>query len=171
MATCPTCNGDLEGSEAVCPGCGTPQKQYKVVTFLYCDVAGSTALGGSLGPFLTSELMDEYGQTVRQVLGERGANVSKRHGDGFMAAFGVRELHEDDAFRAVQAATALRAAIGEISSRLQAERGVGLEVRIGVNTGEVLVVRDADTLEEQLVGTPADLTKRFEEAAWVGRSS
>jgi class 3 adenylate cyclase/tetratricopeptide (TPR) repeat protein len=168
MATCPTCNRDLEGSEAVCPGCGTPQKQYKVVTFLYCDVAGSTALGGSLGPFLTSELMDEYGQTVREVLGERGANVSKRHGDGFMAAFGVRELHEDDAFRAVQAATALRAAIGEISSRLQAERGVGLEVRIGVNTGEVLVVRDADTLEEQLVGTPADLTKRFEEAAGVG---
>jgi class 3 adenylate cyclase len=49
-------------------------------------------------------LLDRYGQAVRRALGDRGASVGKRHGDGFMAAFGVPELHEDDALRAVRAA-------------------------------------------------------------------
>jgi predicted ATPase/class 3 adenylate cyclase len=143
-------------------------KEYKLVTTVYCDVVGSTALGSRLGPLVTSQVMDEYGDTVRKVLGERGATISKRHGDGFMATFGVPELHEDDALRAVQAASALRAAVGGISSRLRGEHGVDLEVRLGINTGDVLVVHDADTHEEELVGSAVNLTKRFEEAAGPG---
>ena len=176
MATCPTCNRAIGSSDGVCPFCGAelpgtgaPDREYKVVTTVYCDVVGSTALGSRLGAVVTSRLMDEYGETVRRVLGERGgATVSKRHGDGFMATFGVPELHEDDALRAVQAASALRAAVGEISSRLQGEHGIGLEVRVGINTGDVLVVHDASTHEEELVGSAVNLTKRFEEAAGPG---
>ena len=174
MAACPTCKRTIRSSDQVCPHCGAelseaaPAKEYKLVTTVYCDVVGSTALGSRLGPLVTSQVMDEYGETVRQVLGERGATVSKRHGDGFMATFGVPELHEDDALRAVQAASALRVAVGDMSARLRGEHDVGLEVRLGINTGDVLVVHDADTAEEQLVGNAVNLTKRFEEAAGPG---
>jgi class 3 adenylate cyclase/tetratricopeptide (TPR) repeat protein len=171
MRTCPTCLSDLEAADDICSHCGAAvprQQEYKVVTTVYCDVVGSTALEGRLGALVTSRVMDEYGSTVRTVLGDRGARVSKRHGDGFMATFGVPEVREDDAFRAVEAAVALRAGIGQISSRLRAEHGVDLQVRVGINTGNVLVDHDARTLEEQLVGTAVNLTKRFEEAADAG---
>jgi predicted ATPase/class 3 adenylate cyclase len=175
MGACPTCRGTIDSSDDICPHCGaelsevaTPAREYKLVTTAYCDVVGSTALGARLGPLVTSQVLDEYGDTVRKVLGERGATVSKRHGDGFLATFGVPELHVDDALRAVRAASALRAAVAGISARLRGEHGVGLEVRIGINTGDVLVVHDADTYEEQLVGSAVHLTKRFEEAARPG---
>ena len=175
MAACPTCRGTVGSSDRNCPHCGaelpesaTPASEYKLVTTVYCDVVESTALGSRLGPVVTSQVMDKYGKTVRRVLGERGATVSKRHGDGFMATFGVPELHEDDAFRAVQAASALLAAVGDISAELKGEHGVDLKVRLGINTGDVLVVHDASTHEEELVGSAVNLTKRFEEAAGPG---
>ena len=68
----------------------------------------------------------------------------------------------------MHSASALRAAVGKISSRLRGEHGVGLEVRVGLNTGDVLVIHDASTHEEQLVGNAVNLTKRFEEAAGPG---
>src|SRR4029453_11711640 len=174
MAACPTFKRLCRGSDQVCPHWraelseAAPAREYKLVTTVYCDVVGSTALGSRLGPLVTSQVMDEYGETVREVLGERGATVSKRHGDGFMATFGVPELHEDDALRAVQSASALRAAVADMSTRLRGEYDVGLEVRVGLNTGDVLVVHDARTHEEQLVGNAVNLTKRFEEAAGPG---
>src|SRR4029450_5142266 len=118
MAACPTCKRTIRSSDQVCPHCGAelsgaapPSREYKLLTTVYCGVVGSPALGSRLGPLVTSQVMDEYGETVRRVLGERGATVSKRHGDGFMATFGVPELHEDGALRAVQSASALRAAV------------------------------------------------------------
>jgi class 3 adenylate cyclase/tetratricopeptide (TPR) repeat protein len=170
MRTCPNCRGVVEATDDVCPHCRSPsrKREYKVVTTVYCDVVRSTALEERLGELATSQVMEDYSTTVRRLLGERGASVSKRHGDGFLAAFGVPELHVDDAFRAVQAAGALRAAVGEISSRLQADYGVDLAVRVGINTGNVLVDHDTSTLEEQLVGSAVNLTKRFEEAAGAG---
>jgi class 3 adenylate cyclase/tetratricopeptide (TPR) repeat protein len=175
MATCPSCDRVFEAADDPCPDCGVELsdadplgQEYKVVTTIYCDVVGSTALGRHLGPVVTSRFMDEYGRTVHRVLGGQGARVSKRHGDGFMAIFGVPELREDDALRAVRAASALRTAVDEISERLRGDHGVGVQVRIGVNTGNVLVVHDAKTLEEQLVGDAVNVTKRFEEAAGAG---
>jgi hypothetical protein len=84
-----------------------------------------------------------------------------------MAAFGVSELHEDDALRAVRAAGELRAALDELAEEVRSRRGLEFHVRLGINTGNVLV-RDAGTLEEELTGTPVNLAKRFEEAAGAG---
>jgi class 3 adenylate cyclase/tetratricopeptide (TPR) repeat protein len=171
MKTCPSCREDFEASDDICPRCGPagPRKQeYKVVTTVYCDVVGSVEIEGRLGPYVTSRIMDDYSAALRKAFGDRGASISKRHGDGFMATFGVPELREDDAYRAVQAASELRSAIEEISARLKIDHGVDLKVRLGVNTGNVLVDHDATTLEEQLVGSAVNLTKRFEEAAGPG---
>ncbi len=134
---------------------------------LFCDVVDSTVLGRQLEELVTKRVLARYGEAVRRILGGSGARVSNRYGDGFMAAFGVLELHEDEALRAVRAACELRAAIREQSEELRRERGVGLEIRIGINTGRLLV-NDAGTMEEDLTGDAVNLAKRFEDAAGAG---
>jgi class 3 adenylate cyclase/tetratricopeptide (TPR) repeat protein len=173
MAICPNCgNGPVDRAN-FCPVCGhpvgarLPSQEFRIVTVVFCDVARSTDMERQLGPQPMQQLMDRYGRAVRHALGERGASVGKRHGDGFMAAFGVSELHEDDALRAVKAASELRGAIDELAKEVSRQRSLEFHIRIGVNTGNVLV-RDAGTLEEELTGTPVNLAKRFEEAAGAG---
>ena len=173
MAACPTCDEVLDQPGAPCPRCepsahvGESSGEFKIVTVLFCDVVDSTALGRRLEPLVTKRVLAGYGETVRGVLGGHGASVGKRHGDGFMAAFGVLEVHEDDALRAVRAASELLAAVGRLSAELRRERDVDLQIRIGVNTGNVLV-NDAGTMEEDLTGDAVNLAKRFEEAAGSG---
>ena len=170
MATCPTCGSGVSPPVNFCPNCGTalrirsPEEEFKLVTVVFCDVVGSTGLGRQLGVLLTQRIMDRYGETVRRVLGGAGGSVGKRHGDGFMAAFGIPELHEDDALRAVRAADELRAALGELAEEVRRDHGPDLRIRIGINTGNVLV-HDAGTVEEEVAGDAVNLAKRFEEAA------
>jgi class 3 adenylate cyclase/tetratricopeptide (TPR) repeat protein len=173
MATCPTCGNDVTQPGDVCPRCGASlgaadsSGEFRILTAVFCDVVDSTALGRRLEPLVTKRTLDRYGETVRRVLGGSGAKVGKRHGDGFMAAFGVPELHEDDALRAVRAAAELRAAIQELSEELRRDRGVDFQIRLGINTGNVLV-NIAATMEEELTGDAVNLAKRFEEAAGPG---
>jgi class 3 adenylate cyclase len=173
MATCPNCGNGLTEQANFCPHCGTPlssrpaTEEFRIVTVVFCDVVGSTDLERRLEPQPMQRVMASYGEAVRRELGGRGASVGKRHGDGFMAAFGVPELHEDDALRAVRAANELRAAIAQLHADLQHERGVALDVRLGINTGNVLV-RGAGSLEEELTGAAVHLAKRLEEAAGTG---
>jgi class 3 adenylate cyclase/tetratricopeptide (TPR) repeat protein len=173
MATCPNCGNGLDERANFCPACGKPlgtrvsTQEFRIVTVVFCDVVKSTELERELDPQPMQRLMDRYGQAVRKALGERGASVGKRHGDGFMAAFGVPDLHEDDALRAVRAAAELRGALDELAAEVRRQRGVEFHVRLGINTGNVLV-RDAGTLEEELTGTAVNLAKRFEEAAEPG---
>jgi class 3 adenylate cyclase/tetratricopeptide (TPR) repeat protein len=173
MATCPNCGNGLVARAKFCPECGKPvgarlpTQEFRIVTVVFCDVVKSTDLERTLDPQPMQRLMDRYGQAVRQTLGDRGASVGKRHGDGFMAAFGVAELHEDDALRAVRAAAELRAALDVLADEVRRQRGLEFHVRLGINTGNVLV-RDAGSLEEELTGTPVNLAKRFEEVAGPG---
>ena len=173
MATCPNCGNGLVERAKFCPECGravgarTSTQEFRIVTVVFCDVVKSTDLERELEPLPMQRLLDRYGQAVRKALGDRGASVGKRHGDGFMAAFGVPELHEDDALRAVRAAGELRAALDELAKEVREQRGLEFHVRLGINTGNVLV-RDAGTLEEELTGTPVNLAKRFEELAGAG---
>jgi class 3 adenylate cyclase len=142
-------------------------QEFRIVTVIFCDVVKSTELERELDPLPMQRLLDRYGTAVRRALGDGGASVGKRHGDGFMAAFGVPELHEDDALRAVRAAGELRTALDELAKEVREQRGLEFHVRLGINTGNVLV-RDAGTLEEELTGTPVNLAKRFEELAGAG---
>src|SRR5215204_7452327 len=173
MTTCPNCGNGLVDQPRFCPECGprltarATAQECRIVTVVFCDVVKSTELERELEPLPTQRLLDRYGQAVRRALGDRGASVGKRHGDGFMAAFGVPELHEDDALRAVRAAGELRTILDELAKEVREQRGLEFHVRLGINTGNVLV-RDAGTLEEELTGTAVNLAKRFEEAAGAG---
>jgi predicted ATPase/class 3 adenylate cyclase len=170
---CPFCDAALDESDRFCQACGSSVRrdgqtqQLRVVTIVFCDVVDATRLERQLGPGAARRLLDRYGQVVTQVLSGHGSSVTRRRGDGFMAVFGLLLVHHDDAFRAVRAADELRAAVDELAGEVRQQANLVLRVRIGVNTGSVLV-RDAGTLEEELTGTAVNLAKRFEEAAGAG---
>jgi MalT-like TPR region/Adenylate and Guanylate cyclase catalytic domain/zinc-ribbon domain len=161
MATCPNCGNGLVDRAKFCPECGRAvaarpsTQEFRIITVVFCDVVKSTELERELDPQPMQRLLDRYGIAVRAALGG-GASVGKRHGDGFMAAFGVAELYEDDALRAVRAADELRAALGELAEEVRSQRGLEFHVRLDINTGNVLV-RDAGTLDEELTGTSVNL--------------
>jgi class 3 adenylate cyclase/tetratricopeptide (TPR) repeat protein len=127
------------------------REQRKVVTVLFCDVTGSTALGESLDPEALRTTMARYFDVARVAIERHGGTVEKFIGDAVMAVFGVPTIREDDALRAVRAAQELR-------------DGVEIDVRIGVNTGEV-VTGGGDTL---VTGDAVNVAARLEQAAAPG---
>src|SRR4029450_10044089 len=101
MATCPNCGNGLVERARFCPeggragGARTSPPGFRIVTVVFCDVVKSTDLERELDPQPMQRLLDRYGQAVRKALGDRGARVGKRHGDGFMGAFGGAGCPED----------------------------------------------------------------------------
>lgn len=131
-----------------------PADVRKTVTIVFCDMVGSTALGERSDPEVLRELMRRYHATLRTILERHGASVEKFVGDAAMAVFGIPRVHEDDPLRAVRAAVEMREAV----------RPLGLEVRVGVNTGEVL----AGGGETLVTGDAVNLAARLEQAAGTG---
>jgi class 3 adenylate cyclase/tetratricopeptide (TPR) repeat protein len=131
------------------------REQRKVVTVLFCDLVGSTALGESTDPEALRARMRRYFEDLRAILERHGGTVEKFVGDAVMAVFGIPVSHEDDALRAVRAAAEMRVAIAEHR----------LEARIGVNTGEVVVGGEGETL---ITGDAVNVAARLEQAASAG---
>jgi len=127
----------------------------KTVTVLFCDLADSTQLGERLDPEALRTVMSRWYDAMRAPIERAGGTVEKFVGDAVMAVFGVPAVHEDDAFRAVRAAAEMR----------DAATGLGLDVRIGVNTGEVVTGDARTTL---VTGDAVNTAKRLEEAASPG---
>ena len=136
------------------PPAPEPKRQVrKVVTVLFCDVAGSTERAGRLDPEALRSVMGEYFTAMRRVIERHGGTVEKFIGDAVMAVFGVPDLHEDDALRAVRAAVEMR---GELE-RLE------IPARIGINTGEVVTGGEA-----LVTGDAINVAARLEQAAGEG---
>jgi class 3 adenylate cyclase/tetratricopeptide (TPR) repeat protein len=136
----------------------------RTVTIVFADVSGWTALGERLDPESLERVMQDYFTAARTVLERHGGTVEKFIGDAVMAVFGIPELHEDDAVRAVRAALEIRNALAELNDELDRSWGIRLGIRIGVNTGEV-VARDPSAGESFAVGQPVNVAQRLEEAA------
>ena len=78
---------------------------------MFCDVVGSTAMGETLDPESVRRVMERYFEAMRTAIEHHGGIVEKYIGDAVMAVFGVPHVHEDDAVRAVRAASEMRAAL------------------------------------------------------------
>jgi class 3 adenylate cyclase/tetratricopeptide (TPR) repeat protein len=130
------------------------REQRKTVTVLFCDLAGSTALGESVDPERLRTLLAAYFERMKGIVERHGGSVEKFIGDAVMAVFGVPAAHEDDALRAVRAAIEMRDALPEL----------GLEGRIGVMTGEVVTGTD----ERLATGDAVNVAARLEQAASPG---
>jgi class 3 adenylate cyclase/DNA-binding SARP family transcriptional activator/tetratricopeptide (TPR) repeat protein len=138
-----------------------PGEVRKTVTVVFCDLADSTELGERLDPESLRALMARWYNTMRVPLEGHGGTVEKFIGDAVMAVFGVPQVHEDDALRAVLAAVEMRRAL----AALNAEVGSDLRIRIGVNSGEVVAGEGSATL---VTGDAVNTAKRLEEAAAPG---
>jgi class 3 adenylate cyclase len=158
MPRCSNCGYDGQDAFSFCPRCGAPAadaaEQRKRVTVLFCDVIASTALGERIDPETLRRVLSRYFETSKQVVEHHGGTVEKFVGDAVMAVFGVPVLHEDDAWRATQAAAALREATASLNEELAREYGTRLALRIGVNTGEVVT----GTNERLATGNAVNLT-------------
>ena len=139
----------------------------KTVTLVFCDVADSTPLGERLDPESLRGVWSSYHETAREVLERHGGTIEKFVGDAVMAAFGIPVVHEDDALRAVRAAVELREALAALNDRLDAAYGVRIEVRTGVNTGEV-IAGDPEQGQAFATGDAVNVAQRLEAAAAGG---
>jgi len=162
MVTCPSCGQENPAGSRFCNACGAAlageepaAREYrKVVTVLFCDVVGSTALGEGVDPEALRALLGRYFDQMKAIVERHGGTIEKFIGDAVMAVFGVPQLHEDDALRAVRAAVEMRNALPEL----------GVEARIGLNTGEVVV----GTAERLATGDAVNVAARLEQAAASG---
>ncbi|MBA3629660.1 MAG: AAA family ATPase [Actinobacteria bacterium] len=118
---------------------GWPGKQArKVVTLVFSDMAGSTALGEGRDPESIRGVLTTYFDEMRRVLEDHGGTIEKFIGDAVVAVFGIPQVHEDDALRAVRAAAEMQKAVAQLGEQSMTDWGVALEFRTGVNTGEVV---------------------------------
>jgi class 3 adenylate cyclase len=139
----------------------------RTVTILFADLVDSTELAARLDAEVLRRVLDNYFELVRRAVERHGGVLEKFIGDAAMAVFGIPTVHEDDSVRAVRAACELRDALAEPSAELTGPHGLPLQVRVGLNTGEVFV-RAGESGESFATGNAVNIAKRLEEAALPG---
>src|ERR1700730_8905769 len=168
MGACAQCGAESPAGFRFCGACGSPlasedaipRPTRTVVTALFCDIAGSTALGEELDPEVLRGVINRYFVEIRAIIERHGGTVEKFIGDAVMAVFGIPQVHEDDALRAVRAAAEIR----ERLPARDAEVDVALRFRTGINTGPVLM-GDGENLA---IGDAVNVAARLEQAAAPG---
>jgi adenylate cyclase len=145
-------------------------EQRRPVTVVFADIVGFTSLSERLDPEEVRDVTAAcFGRLVEEIV-RRGGTVDKFIGDAVMALFGTPIAHEDDAGRAVDAALAMQAALGEINGDLERDHGLRLELRIGVNTGEVVAgVREVGGFQDgTVIGDTVNTASRLQTSAAPG---
>jgi class 3 adenylate cyclase len=172
MTTCPSCGAEAPGGAQFCPSCGAalaavaaPEEMLKLVTILFADVVGSTARAEQMHPEDTRALMSGYFSAMADEIRAEGGSVEKFVGDAIMAVFGVPAAHEDDPLRAVRAGRRMLERLRSWNEEREPEHR--LEVRVGVNTGEVVAsgVSGSDLL---VTGDAVNVAARLEQTAEPG---
>jgi class 3 adenylate cyclase len=166
MAACTQCGSDLPTDARFCPVCAAaveaaaPGEERKLVTVLFADLVGSTALADALDPECTRAMLDRFYQAMAAEIERAGGTVEKFIGDAVVAAFGAPAAQEDHAERALHAALAMRRTLSELF-------GTRLALRIGVNTGEVVVGKPREG-GSFVTGDAVNVGARLEQAADPG---
>ncbi len=143
----------------------------KQVTVLFADVKGSVALSETLDPEVWHQVMDRFFAIVTAGIHDFEGTINQYTGDGIMALFGAPIAHEDHARRACLAALRIQRELHALADELQQEYGVEFLVRIGMNSGEVVVGRIGDDLRMDYTaqGHTVGLAARMESMARPGR--
>ena len=143
----------------------------RAVTVILADVVKSTDLLEQLGTEAWVEMMNHVFQLLEAEIYRLGGTVDQFRGDGLVALFGAASAHEDDPERAVLASLAMQDAIKTYATELAQDKNITLQIRVGVNTGEVIVASIGDQRqyqEDTAMGEAVALAARMETAAQPG---
>jgi class 3 adenylate cyclase/tetratricopeptide (TPR) repeat protein len=175
MPVCANCGQENPEGARFCLACATPllggsgagSEERKVVTVLFCDLVGFTAVSDLADPEDIRARLRPYHARVRQEIERFGGTLEKFIGDAVMAVFGAPVSYEDDAERAVRAGLRLLDAIEELN---RSRPGLDLAVRIGINTGEAVVSLAGSHIEGEslAVGDVVNTAARLQSIAPVG---
>lgn len=163
MPECAACDTALPPGARFCPACAEPveapppNEERKLATALFADLVGSTELADTQDPERTRVLLERFYEAMAAEVETAGGTVEKFAGDAVMAAFGAPAAYEDHAERALHAALSMR-------RRLEELFGKQLAIRIGVNTGEVVVGRAREG-SSYITGDAVNVAARLEQAA------
>jgi class 3 adenylate cyclase/tetratricopeptide (TPR) repeat protein len=176
--TCGSCGHDAPEAARFCASCGASlgpalagRKERKLATALFADVAGSTALAEREDPEVVEAILGRAFERAEREIERHGGLLEKFIGDAILAVFGVPFAHEDDPERAVRAALAVQGEITALGRELAAEGRAPLALRIGIETGEILVdvERAAGARHRMLTGDAVNTAARLEQAAGAGQ--
>jgi class 3 adenylate cyclase/predicted ATPase len=147
-----------------------PGEQRKLVTALFSDLVDSTPLTARLGAETMREVMRSYFGRWRAAIEAEGGVVEKFIGDAVVAVFGTGRAHEDDAHRAVRASLRMVDDLAALDAEVQREHGVGLRMRVGIDTGEVVLGAVGERGDDGpvVVGETMNRAARLQAAAPVG---
>ena len=170
---CSSCARELAADARFCDGCGTPVPASgpgpgavrKTVTAMFCDLGGSTGFGERVDAESARTVIGRYHALLQEVVDAYGGTVAKFIGDGMLAFFGLPEVAEDDAERAVAAAAEMQRRFGAFAAEVADRHGEALTFRIGVNSGEVVIGQD----DADIVGDALNVAARLEKACEPGR--
>lgn len=138
-----------------------PSEERKVVTVVFADLVGSTELASKQDPERLRALLSAFFEEMTQQVRAYGGTVEKFAGDAIVAVFGVPQVHEDDAERAVRAAVAMRDCLTALNPVFEHEYGARLELRVGIATGEAVAATD-QSREFMVTGEVANLAARLQ---------
>src|SRR5256885_8763200 len=175
MRTCPACGTENPEKARFCLECGTalvdagppttaPSEERKVITAIFVDLVGSTARSERLDPEDVKALVAPYHALVRGELEAHGGTFEKFSGDAILALFGKPKAHEDDPERAIRAGLAVRRALAELNAE---DEWLDLHIRIGIHTGEALIMLGARPSEGEwsAAGDVLNTAARIQSAA------
>jgi class 3 adenylate cyclase/tetratricopeptide (TPR) repeat protein len=191
-ATCPTCRAANDPGERFCGECGGPlavmapssrstasraetvggEGERKQLTVLFTDVLGSMDVQEHVDAEDWARIMGRFVDIVAEEVRRFGGTVDKFTGDGIMALFGAPFAQDDHARRACRAAWHITRVIAAYAGELRRDQDINLEVRVGLNSGEVVVGRVGDgvTLDSTALGHAVGLAQRMEAMAAPGRA-
>jgi class 3 adenylate cyclase/tetratricopeptide (TPR) repeat protein len=142
----------------------------RVVTVLFCDVTGSTALAEGMDPEAWTGIMNAAFEYLIEPVERYGGTIARLMGDAILAFFGAPTAHEDDPQRAVLAGLAIVESISPYREELRSEQDLDFNVRVGINTGLAVVgdVGSEATGEYTAMGDAVNLAARMEQTAAPG---
>ena len=161
----------IRAEQAALEARGVTNGERKTITALFADLAGFTALARDLDPEVTRAIVDPALQLMMDAVHRYEGYVAQSLGDGIFALFGAPIAHEDHPQRAVYAALRMQEDIKQYADTIRLERGVPLQMRVGINTGEVVVrsIRKDDLHTDYVpVGHSTNLASRMESLATPG---
>ena len=171
MRACSICGEESPDRFRYCVMCGASastvvaRDSRKTVTIVFANPKPHTESGLPLEPGAFTDVMTRYFEAMKTALERHGGTVEKFIGDAVMAVFGLPVRHEDDALRAVRAATDMQAALPALNEAFGEQYSVRLLNHIGVNTGEVIATGDASTGQRLVTGDTVNTAARLEQAA------